>query len=271
MNKLFSIARSFLSRIFHGEETDEDTGEIFDYEAEEQQQADFEDDLIEATAELLLPGVVSEAINIVEFLEDDEDYDTIIADLEQARADSEQAQAQLDREEIEEEEEEIIFNFPDFVDNNTQEEIYQTLGITDYDDMTDEEKNQYIPGWLGTEQADQTADDDTKDEFEIMNEIANSLNIPPDIAVELGLDTLMQLSEMTDSTIELAREFEMIDPIQIAEELDLDFRMSFDSWSDFVQSKSFDFIMEHPNWFDIDVYYDEDGNLEIDVYEEKGS
>jgi hypothetical protein len=218
MNKIFSIARSFLSRIFHGEETDDDTGEIFDYEAEEQQQADFEDDLIEATAELILPGVISEAISIVEFLEDDEDYDTVIADLEQAQADSEQAQAQLDREEEEEEEEEVIFNFPDFVDGGTQEEIYQTLGITDYDDMTDEEKNDFIPGWLGIEQADDIADDDTRDEFEIMDEIAASLNIPPDVAVEMGFDTLMQLSEMTDSTIELAREFEMIDPVQIAEE-----------------------------------------------------
>jgi hypothetical protein len=267
MNKLFSIARSFLSRIFHGEETDEDTGEIFDYEAEQTEQAELEDELLEEAEHA---DVSSDIIEEISFIEDEEEFGEVLADLEQAQEASEQLQAELEREELEEEEE-VIFNFPDFVDGNTQEEIYSNLGVSDYDDLSDDEKDDYIPGWSGFENADTSADDDNRDEQEIIEEIAEAMDIPLNIAYDLGIEALMRLSNMEDEAIEQVREYDLIDPIDTGELLGYDFSMSFDNWYDFVQSETYHYITENPAWFAIDVYYDENEKLEIDIYEKRGT
>jgi hypothetical protein len=232
MWKILGRARAFLSRVFQTEETEED-GELFDRELE---------------------------------IEDEESE--VMDALEQSYADAEILIRTLEYEdEIEIEEEIPIFSYPDWVSDSTKNEIYENLGITDYEDLTDEEKNDYIPGWLGYENADEPADDDTRDEFEIMDEIANKLNIPADIAVEMELEELIQLSNIFDETIAIAREFEGLNPHKIAEDLDIDFLSSFSSWEDFLSSRIYQTFLEHPDWISTDVYFDEEGELEIDVYE----
>lgn len=123
----------------------------------------------------------------------------------------------------------------------------------------------------GTDDTDYPAEEWTPEELdEAEQAIRDAYNIDPDIILsEEDIFTLATLDTDNDD-IKWGREFfgdEDYNQDDLARELDIEYRGQFDDWGEFLNSGLYEFIQDHPDWFTLDIYYDEDGNVVIDVYE----
>lgn len=182
-------------------------------------------------------------------------YEDILLEIEEAQK---RADEYLASEDVAEIEEEPDYYFPDDIDEDTIQDIFNDLGIVNWHDLTDEEKEYYHP------------EPDEVDDIESIerNGLIEDLGIDPDIASEMSTDELLAIAQMYDDRIGIAREFlgDDFNPNAAAEELDATFRGSFDSWEDLINSKQYNFLLESGLIF-LDIYTDDDGIFHIDVYE----
>lgn len=170
--------------------------------------------------------------------EDTEDVEREIAELED---EIEEIESQID------DIEETTHNFPDWISQDDIERIIDETGITDYNEMWESEKDEYIPGWRGFEDADEAA---TEAE-EFRQEMQDLLNIPDYLMNSLSDEELLSLSMLTDGSTGLAREFEELSPEEAAGATDAIYRGTFENWETFINSEAFDFIMDRPDLFEV--------------------
>jgi len=243
--------RGFLGGWGEGEEND-DEDNIFDeadqseLEEEEEEIADILDQVDSLTDDR---EDQTDEIEIVEPESIDDTYDVI---------------NQLRQEYIEEEN----THFPDWINDDDKQTIIDELGVTDFDDLTDAEKDNYIGNdWRGFDEADVPASDIPEDKLDdFRDQIAETFNIPIDILNQLTEDELMVIATLgTSDDIEDNRGLDWNSPEETAEALDIEFRGTFDEWEGLVNSPLWEFILERPDLFQI--WTNEDGSIEVyEVY-----
>lgn len=229
-------ARNRLAEFIAASSESEGEPEIFDEEpsGDNTPLGEAEADLQEAESDL------ADAENEIADIEADiPDVENDIADIE----------AEPDRNEI---------NFPDWISQDDIDRIINETGSTDWNDIWDSERDEFLPGWRGFEDADEAAGE--MDEFR--DEIQNILNIPDDVMSQLSDDELLTLSILSDgSGIGLAREFEEMTPEEAAEENNAEYVGTFTDWQSLINSELWNAIMDRPDIFEI--YINEDGSIEV--------
>jgi hypothetical protein len=154
-------------------------------------------------------------------------------------------------------------DFPDWVSDEDIETIINDIGVTRYDDLMESEKDEYITGWRGIEEADEIA----KERDDWREEMQSYYGIPNNVMDALTDDELMMIEQLvSNNAIGLAREFEELEPEDIAEELEMSFRDTFIDWQSFVQSNLYGFLVDRPDLFDI--YVTDEGEIEVYEHEE---
>jgi hypothetical protein len=197
--------------------------------------------------------------HLIESEEETEAFDEEKIEIKRIEDDIDELEKQL--EEIEDTE--IELSFPSWVDENTMITINEELGIFDYEEMTDAEKDTYINGWRSFEGADVPAefiDSDKMSEFR--EEIQVELGIPEFIINQMTDNELLQLITISQGeTIIIGREILQLEPDILSAQFGIDFRGEFEDWSSFIQSHLYEFIQERPDLFE--VYITNEGNIEI--------
>lgn len=180
-----------------------------------------------------------------------------------------------DRQDAENQAEQDAGLWPDWM-TPAQIDEAKSWNYESYDDISDLDKS-FLFGdepdgaAQGADDTDYPAEEWTPEELaEAEQAIRDVYNIDPDIILsEEDIFTLATLDTDNDD-IRWGREFFGDDDYSqddLARELDVEYRGQFDDWGEFLNSSLYEFIQEHPDWFTLDIYYDEDGNVIIDIYE----
>ena len=159
--------------------------------------------------------------------------------------------------------------WPNWVEASDIEHIKEEYQVYSYDDLSDLDKDFLLPGWRAFESADEPAAEMDLSEMEqFRDEAREALSIPDDL--KIGDEDLLTLSLISeDETFSLTKDFlDDLEPEDLAEELELEFRGTFEDLESLLNSKLWEFIRERPDLFILDF---DDDSLEVDVYERKNT
>jgi hypothetical protein len=204
-------------------------------------------------------------------------YDVALAELEDARLDAIYNEAIEEEASVEEGiaalEEEPLFeeveaptlareDWPSWITDAEVEVLREEFGVTSYDDMYDFEKDEYLPGWRGFEEADTPAGE-IEDMEDFRKMVYEEFDLPEEFDLsDAEMMTLLMVAanqEVYQQAIESG-----LEPEELAEELDIEYRMTFYSIDDFLASAMWGFMLERPDLYEI---YINPETGEVDVYE----
>lgn len=205
----------------------------------------------------------------------EEFYDAVLVGLEDAREDAieeEDVELEADIEEaIAELEEAPLFvepepfdrsDWPSWITDAEVEVMREEYGVGSYDDLHDFEKDEYLPGWRGFEDADHPAG-----EIDDMQSFRETVYDEFGLSEEHGLSDAELMTLLMVAGNQPAYQDALdsgMEPEEIAEEMEIEYRMTFESIDWFLGSTMWQFMLDRPDVYEI---YINPETGEVDIYE----